>query len=418
MASQKGGIDCKFVEKPPKGIQSDCPVCLLVLRDPYQATCCGYGFCRVCIERVKADNKPCPCCKREGFDCFEDKGRSRSLNEYDVYCTNERQGCRWVGGLGKLEDHLNSKPSQDKQLEGCPFTNVPCLHCSEPFQRSILEIHQNNECPKRPFSCKYCKDYDSNYEDVIHKHWPLCGGYPVQCPKKCSDETMERRNLRSHIDNDCPLKIVHCKFRNIGCEVRLPLKRLSTHLSEGVVAHMLLQTKQLMELKEENNQLKQQVENLNKDLWLIKTGSPLCPVELTMTNFEQHRKDCDSWFSPPFYTCPNGYKLCLSVFAGGNGDGLNTHVSLYLYLMKGEYDEQLNWPFQGKFTIHLLSQNAEDKKDHMSTATFDDGAFCSRVVDGERAEIGRGDHMFLPHSEMKPKYLQNDCIKFCVRQVD
>ena len=85
--------------------------------------------------------------------------------------------------------------------------------------------------------------------------------------------------------------------------------------------------------------------------------------------------------------------------------------------MKGEYDERLKWPFQGKFTIHLQSQNAEHKKDHMTTATFDDGAFCNRVVDGERAETGRGDHLFLSHAEMTPKYLQNDCIKFSVKHV-
>ena len=416
MADQKGGFDCKFVKELPPGIQSDCPVCLLVLREPYQATCCGYGFCRVCIERVRADNKPCPCCNVENFDCFEDKGRSRSLNEYDVYCTNKNQGCQWIGRLGKLEDHVNSKPSPDKQLDGCPYTNIPCVYCSKRFQRSTIEIHQSNECPKRPFSCRYCKDYNSTHEDMIEKHWPECGSFPVQCPKTCSDVTMERRNLKSHIDNDCPLTIVHCEFKHIGCAVRLSRKRLPNHLKEGVVAHMSLQNRQLMELKEENKQLKQQVEKLTEALWPTQRNIPLCPVKLTMTNFEQHRKDCDRWYSPPFYTSPNGYKLSLAVFAGGNGDGLNTHVSLYLNLMKGEYDEQLNWPFRGNFTVHLLSQIAEDKKDHMTTATFDDGAFCNRVMDGERAEIGRGNHMFLPHAEVKPKYLQNDCIKFCIKQ--
>lgn len=50
MAYQEGGFDCEFEEKPSKGVQSECPVCLLVLRKPYQVTCCGYGFCRVCIE--------------------------------------------------------------------------------------------------------------------------------------------------------------------------------------------------------------------------------------------------------------------------------------------------------------------------------------------------------------------------------
>ena len=82
---------------------------------------------------------------------------------------------------------------------------------------------------------------------------------------------MERQNLESHIDNDCPLKIVDCEFKHIGCEVRLPRKSMSKHLKEAVVAHMSLQNKQLMELKEENKQLKQQVEKLTEALWPTQT---------------------------------------------------------------------------------------------------------------------------------------------------
>ena len=39
MTDQEGGYDCEFVEKPPEAIQSECPVCQLVLREPYQAIC-------------------------------------------------------------------------------------------------------------------------------------------------------------------------------------------------------------------------------------------------------------------------------------------------------------------------------------------------------------------------------------------
>ena len=57
------------------------------------------------------------------------------------------------------------------------------------------------------------------------------------------------------------------------------------------------------------------------------------PTERTMTNFEQHKIDSDQWYSPPFYTHPQGYKMCLKVYANGSGKGKGTHVSVYGYLM-------------------------------------------------------------------------------------
>ena len=120
------GYECEFVEKPPTVVQSECPVCLQILREPYQTNCCGYAFCQVCIERVKADNTPCPCCKAEKFDKFEDKRLKRTLYEFKVYCINKPQGCQWVGELSQLDNHLNSDPSQEHQHKGCQCTLIKC----------------------------------------------------------------------------------------------------------------------------------------------------------------------------------------------------------------------------------------------------------------------------------------------------
>ena len=38
-----GSFECAFAEKVSKGVQFECPICLLVLREPYQATCSAVG---------------------------------------------------------------------------------------------------------------------------------------------------------------------------------------------------------------------------------------------------------------------------------------------------------------------------------------------------------------------------------------
>ena len=35
MTSSEGGYNCAFVERPQSEFQTECPICLLVLREPY-----------------------------------------------------------------------------------------------------------------------------------------------------------------------------------------------------------------------------------------------------------------------------------------------------------------------------------------------------------------------------------------------
>ena len=104
---RRGGFECDFVEEPPDSFpQWECPVCLFAAREPHQATCCGYSFCKGCIGRVKRDNKSCPTCNEREFQTFHNKGLERSLYGFKVHCTNRADGCGWNGELRELENHL------------------------------------------------------------------------------------------------------------------------------------------------------------------------------------------------------------------------------------------------------------------------------------------------------------------------
>ena len=102
-----GGYDCKFVETPPSAFQTECPVCQLLLRDPYQATCCGTNFCQYCIHRVKSKNKLCPTCRKDNFEVFPNKGLKRSIYKLRVFCVHRKDAsCPWKGDVWELENHL------------------------------------------------------------------------------------------------------------------------------------------------------------------------------------------------------------------------------------------------------------------------------------------------------------------------
>ena len=238
-----GGFNCEFVERPQE-LQTDCPICLLVLREPFQVNCCGNSFCRTCIERILTNEKACPTCKGQ-FRAFENKGLQRALYSFRVRCVHQGSGCEWTGELRELERHLNLDPELGKQLVGCAFAAVACSYCREYFQRCDVHAHESEACPQRPFSCDYCEYYKSVYEDVVNNHWPVCKCYPVPCPNEC-EVSPERQNVEIHVNTECPLTLVNCDFHYAGCEVQLLRKDMPTHLakSQSLAAHISLLTTQ------------------------------------------------------------------------------------------------------------------------------------------------------------------------------
>ena len=482
MAAQ-GGFDCRFVQKPPEPFQSECPVCLLVLREPHQTSCCGYGFCKRCIEKIKLLNNPCPCCKAEEFNSFADKRLKRSLSGYKVFCTNENEGCEWTGELGELENHLNLDPTKDKQLQGCQFAKVACLYCSEPYQRSNIQTHQNKECPRRPFSCEYCKIFDSTYDDVTINHWPECGYYPVQCPLGCG-ESIERRRYQNHVSDNCVLKCIECEFRQVGCDMKLPRKDMLAHLNNGLGHHMILLLKNQGKLQEENEQLKakcavieaekeqqayeyaqlnkkyrelaskqekyeksttglvkqsssaqarftDKMETLTQEMRILKSaqeqsrsalqrfGTPIHSLDFKMSSFDYYRRYNKTWISPPFYTHPYGYKMCLCVDANGWGIGTRrVYVAVHIYLMKGEHDSELRWPLVCDISVELLRQEG-DGCGITNVISFQEmSSNGMRVMTGARALSGPGQLEFVLHSELQPKYLKSGYLMFRITKIE
>ena len=74
------------------------------------------------------------------------------------------------------------------------------------------------------------------------------------------------------------------------------------------------------------------------------------------------------------------------------------HISVWLYLCKGEYGETLEWPFCADIEIELLNWR-EDSHHHKHLIHFSEAAkvdVCGRVMRTERASRGKSTRTFLP----------------------
>ena len=114
--------------------------------------------------------------------------------------------------------------------------------------------------------------------------------------------------------------------------------------------------------------------------------------------------------SSPFYRY--GYKCKLEIHPNGFGSGENTHLSVFLVIMKGEYDATLTWPFDKKFTFMLIDQqeNEHNRENIVRSLTSDpqNSSFARPV---EEENIGWGFHEFVSHEELqKRRYIVDDTI--------
>ena len=149
------------------------------------------------------------------------------------------------------------------------------------------------------------------------------------------------------------------------------------------------------------------------------------PCTRTLYNYTAYKRTDSRWYSQPFYSSHKGYKLQLSVVANGAGSSKGTHLTFGVHLMKGEYDDELSWPFNGSISIQLVNWSSdshhEEKTIPHHTAQLE---YRVRVVDGIRAAGGQGYSDFISHTKLLDcsnysiQFINEDKVCFQIVSVD
>ena len=242
--------------------------------------------------------------------------------------------------------------------EGCTWTGE--LHG--------LEQHAATNCNKGVIKCKHCNSQCAD-EAALEEHLPICGEIPIDCPNKCSSSQYKRKNIQHHLETECPIHaIVHSKG------------------SIPYIANKIVQT---------------------------------VPSSFTMTNYMHYLESRDPWFSPPFYTHKQGYKIQLRVDANLNKQG---NVSVVAFTTKGEYDHLLQFPLHAEIEVGLFNWR-DNTSSHTKTLYLSGDYFCSQIATEKLAEWGKGIRDFIPNDELlynpdkNTEYLQHNCLIFQVKRV-
>ena len=145
----------------------------------------------------------------------------------------------------------------------------------------------------------------------------------------------------------------------------------------------------------------------------------VAPITIKVPKFSYWLESKEEYYSNPFFAFEGGYQMSLRVYAAGNGNGEGTHVSVFLFLMKGPHDDELersgHWPLRGTFTIELLNQlNDSDHYSHMVQFHHHIWSKCTnRVLDAVAAYDGLGQQQFMPHQTLYNNgYIENNSLIF------
>eukprot|EP00731_Ephydatia_muelleri_P004977 Em0002g1153a len=341
------------------------------------------------------DGKPCPLCKENKFTTLRNKGLERALKELAVRCEHKGSGCSWNGELGGLDKHLSG---------ACPFVAVECRYdnCHHETKRKDMSSHEES-CGFRPFCCKWCQKYDTWYDDVTHHHWPVCPKYPVSC-LQCN-ATVERQHLPHHVEQDCLLTMVDCEFSSVGCKAHFPRMDLQGHITTDQLLHLTMvnrklvnenailskslsdldvrvadQKREVEKLAAEKKELeskmadevaqltiklsnqKRQLDELDRlekavEYYVAKHGQlTVLPVKLEVTKRliipppgEIQLVSCD------FYSKFGGYKIQIQLYGKSEGYFLLPDIYMRMTNLAGQFDDILQWPFNGTVVIQVES---------------------------------------------------------------
>ena len=103
------------------------------------------------------------------------------------------------------------------------------------------------------------------------------------------------------------------------------------------------------------------------------------------------------------------------IHPNGLGSAKGTHLSLFVSIMQGEYDDQLQWPFRGKLTIQMLESETWSNTTTISFAGASQK--CAKRPVDRISSHAFGFFEFIMHDKLQI-YCREDKICFRVSSVE
>ena len=226
--------------------------------------------------------------------------------------------------------------------------------------------------------------------------------------------------------------MLKCDFAHAGCTAEVQRAKMLEHKQQNMEAHLTMCShtieQQATVLQQQSSamrtlqqQMKQIITNLKPEALARATFIP--PPSFVVKDFTRRRSSANSVYSSlPFYSHIQGYKLALGVVVNGWGVGKGSHVSVFLFLLRGEYDNNLSWPFQADIKLQLVNQMQDSLHKEVTISTLNESDAAGRVRNKNAACL-KEFPMFISHDALfdeheNIQYLKHDSLEFRVVNIE
>ena len=292
----------------------------------------------------------------------------------------------------ELEDHKNSPHSGREQ---CPIGSL-----TPPSIESYMEDCYQHE--------RHLHMQESDHSVVEYSHLSMmanCRQLLTQreiVPVPASDHEVDEAVI---VMNTQELNVQQFQVPLREDEMQGIHNRSASFTMQQLQDAVVLLNSLLAKLKEKDQLLNTKLKEHNSRLSLIENSNHDGMMIWKIPQFSQRKADAEngrstSLFSLPFYSSRHSYKMCLRLYIMGDGIGKGTHLSLFFVVMRGEFDNILQWPFTHKVTFKLINQAGGNdiidtfQPDPMSTAfrkpksDMNIASGCPRFVSHAELEAG------------------------------
>uniref|UniRef100_A0A673MEW5 TNF receptor-associated factor n=1 Tax=Sinocyclocheilus rhinocerous TaxID=307959 RepID=A0A673MEW5_9TELE len=405
-----------------------CPSCGGIVLNPHQ-TGCGHIFCA----RENGGSSKCPLdnipIKPE--EIFQDNCCKRELLNLEIYCTNAPD-CTQRVTLCDLQDHLKA----------CQYERIGCSNvgCNDTVLRKNLLDHQRNVCSFRQESCHHCRQ-PFPASQLLVRTLPSLN---TACSHlRCALHIYAFLFISLPNTWICRVLVIQqfvCTSELAVCSVfvwqrsveeqRVRICSVQRELRDlrGVLGSEL--SEELPSLRAPLDSLRQQVavteslrEHLGKSKQTCQRHTRLLDIHVEQLQFNEqrfhqlestsydgkliwkvrdywHRKEAGTLLnSTPLYTSRSGYKLSVRAYLGGENSGRGTHLSLYITIMRGDFDSLLPWPFRQNITLTLLDQSGS--RNHQSNTFTPDTNSDSFHRPTSDSNVATGFPRFISHGDLE-----------------